>query len=476
MNKLKYILLAFIFLYIWNTYAAITFSVTPIKYNIDTSTWSIIYKTASLRNNSDAPVDITTTSTDFQAYWVTWVPQFVRKKSELVYPEQELASWITIETDGFTINPWENIDVNFAIQVPDDATPGWHYWAVCFKNNNSETTSGWNIGINIDYCTIILLNVDWELITEADVQPTEINNTWWTWWWAGYSNLQIDECLIDLTPSKYDWKCIKNYFKKDDLQSDINNLNLDENSEITANDFIINFETLFTNKWNTHLLPEWQITLLDNEWNQIRWIGKETIKNEEWAKIWEKVVDYLPINDEWWNVLPNQKRNYQVEWKWFPYEWYDENWKKVIKYWSPEEYYTRQNINERWLFPWERINEKINNKKIKANIDISYINKDWETVEYSSAKEFLVNYKEKYIWINPYAIIYSLFGLIFILLLWIIFKKKKIICINKDCKRKLNKDMKICPYCETIQDIKHSKEIIEKVISKNTKKHKKKKK
>ena len=468
MKIIKYLLIYILFfsIYIWNVKANINFSVSPITYSIDTHTGAVIFKTASLRNNSNRTATIVTWKTDFQANWSTWKPDFVRK-SELVYPDQELSTWITIEIDQFEIWPKEKKEVNFAIQVPNNATPWWHYWAVCFKDANSNSTNGWNISINIDYCIIILVNVDWEIITKAEVETTKIKtkSSWnWGWWWWWYSNKEKDDCIVDLTKSKYDWNCISEFFEKEDFEDSIADLKLDEDSNTTLDDFVINFETLFINEWNTHLLPEWKIKLVDKNWNQIKWIWKETIKNEHWAKVWEKIVDYLPINDEWWNVLPSQKRIYDIEWKWFPYEWYDENWKNIIKYWSPEEYYTKINIDKRWyIFPWERENERINHEKIKAYIDISYINNDWDTIEYSSAQEFYVDYKEKYIWLNPYAFIIIILIIILLLILWLIFRKKKIICINKECGKKLDKDMKVCPYCETKQNkkiIKAIKEII----------------
>ncbi len=465
MSKLKIIFFISIFyiLYLNNiTNAAINFSLTPIKYDIEAFTWTTINRTATLRNNSNIPVNIITWKTDFQANWETWVPNFVRK-SELVYPDQQLSTWIDINIDQFTINPSEQIDINFSITIPNNATPGWHYWAVCFKNNNSETSSTWNIGINIDYCTLILLSVDWEIVTDAEVDDTEISGGWWWgwnwgWWWWG-SNLEIDECpYIDLTASKYDWKCIDDLFSADELEEDIVGLNLDEDSELEEDDFNITFDTLFINEWNTHLIPNWKITLTDSEWNEIKWIWKETIRNEDWVKLWEKIVDYLPINDHLWNVLPSQKRNFDVDWKWFPYEGYDEDWKIVIKYWTPEEYYTKKNTQDNsYIMPWERINERIIHEKINANINISYIDKDWEMVEFNSAKEFSIDYREKYIWVNPYVVICSILIFIIILLIWIVFRRKRIICINKKCKKKLDDDMKICPYCWTKQKDKRFK-------------------
>lgn len=453
MNKLKILILSivsfFLFTSIWN--AAINFTVSPIKYEIDAFTWTTISKTALLRNNSNQAVTILTTASDFQSNWATWKPQFVRY-SELVHPDQQLSKWINIDTNSFVINPNENKTINFSINVPGDTTPGWHYWAVCFKNDKSENPSNnGTININVDYCILLLVNVDWEIISKANVKDTVIS----LWWWGSsksLSKMKKDDCLIDLTSSPYDQKCIDNFFgKDDDFKNSIDKLNLDENSSLTPDDFVIDFSTVIKNDWNSHINPTWKIVLVDVNQKELKWIWKETIKNEDWAIIWEKIVDYLPFNDEWWNVLPSQDREYIAEWKWFPYEWYDENWKKVIKYWTPEEYYTMKNKSEIWyIMPWQRENLRINQEKIKANINISYINADWENVEFNSAKEFDIYYKEKYIWNNPYVFI--CFGLfIFVIyILWLIFRKKKYKCVN--CKKKLEEDMIVCPYCWIRQD------------------------
>jgi hypothetical protein len=481
MNKLKIILFIFItyFLYLNNmAFATINFTVSPIKYEIEAFTGTTVSKSSILRNNSNVPVHIITWKSDFQSNWSTWLPQFVRY-SELVHPDQQLSTRINIDTDEFTINPNEEKTINFTLSIPDDATPGWHYWAICFKNKKSEISTTWNIGINVDYCVIMLVNIDWEVITKAEVKDTVISVSWWAGWWlnswnnginnwksnssenwndVGINNIVKDKCpVIDLTASNFDWKCIDNFFNKDDLKDDIKNLKLDEKikqndiNKINNDDFVIDFSTLFINEWNTHLSPNWDIKLVDKNGKVLKWIWKESIKNEEWAKIWEKIVDYLPVNDEWWNVLPSQKREFNASWKWFPYEAYDENWKKIIKYWTPEEYYTLKNVQQNgYLMPWERVCERINKESLNAKINIFYVDKKWEKVEFNSSKIFDVYYKEKYIWINPYVFLWALFLIFVIYLLWLIFRKKKIKCIS--CKKKIDKDMLICPYCWAKQD------------------------
>ncbi len=454
MKLLKYLLLiiSIFCTYLWNVNANINLTVSPIRYEIDTSTWSVVTKTATLFNRSNETHTIITWKSDFESKDTSWNPKFVRR-SELVFSDQELSSWISIDTNSFTILPWEKKEISFTITVPDNATPWWHYWAVFFKNNNSEWSSWTKVGINVDYWVLLLVKVDWEIITEGNVEDTIVKIGWWVW----IAALIMDDCpVIDLTKSRYDWKCIDDFFDKEDLKEDIDDLNLDNLSDLELSDFNINFETLFINEWNTHLKPKWNITLIDENWKEIKWIWKEIIKNEHWAIIWEKIVDYLPINDNDGNVLPWTNRNFIADWKWFPYEWYDETWKKIIKYWTPSEYYSRKNKDEKWyIFPWERENERINHEKINANVKISYINKDGEEVEFNSAEEFYVDYKEKYIWLNPYAFILFWFVIIISFLLWLICRKKKIKCSN--CNKKLDKDMKICPYCGTKQKKKWKK-------------------
>ncbi len=442
MKYLKYIIIfiSLFFFYISNTFANINLTVSPIKYEINAYTWDVITKQAILYNYSDSIQNITTWKSDFQANWTTWDPQFVRK-SELVYPDQELASWIDIDIDNFSLNPWEKKEINFTITVPDNATPGWHYAWVFFKNNNSDNSSWTKVWINIDYWVLVLVNVDWKIIEKAEVETTIIS-----WWW-GRSALTKDKCpLWDLTSSYYDWKCIDDLWIYWNIDKNIDKLNDIDNNNLELSDFNINFSIPFINDWNVHIKPTWTITLTDEDWNIIKWIWKKIVTNNNWAIVWEQIVDYLPINDNNWNVLPSTKRIFWTDWKWFPYEWYDEKWKKVIKYWTPEEYYTKQNIEERWfLMPWERVNERINNEKINANIELWYTNQDWENIEFNSAQEFYVNYKEKYIWLNPYFFLIIILILLLILLLWLIFRKKTIKCI--ECNKKIDKDMKICPYC-----------------------------
>lgn len=454
----KVLLSIFIFLFIINpfliTNAAFDLTISPIIYEIEAKPWDTIIKNAILFNKSDKSFTILTWKSDFEANWTNWNPKFIRK-SELVNPSQELANRITLSVPSFDIWPNENKEITFTLNIPNNATPGWHYWAVFFKYNNWEQSTWNEIEIYADYWILLLVNVAWEVIIDWDVWDVTI------WWggWRWYNNKE-DKCPYwDFTKSYYDWKCIDDFFEdmfNSAPEQDPNDINENEDEE-----FHIDFNVPFENKWNTHIKPEWKIILKDENWNEIKWIWKEIIKDKDWNVIWEKIVDYIPINDIWWNVLPNTKRDFDTSWKWFPYKTYDDKWNEIIKYWSPEDYYSKKNTDkETILMPRERVNEKICERKITAVTEIKYKDINGEDVTFNSAKDFTVNYKEKYIWLNPYFFACAWILLFFLFIFWLIFRKKKRKCI--ECKKKIDKDMKVCPYCWKRQDWKDEEEKIEK--------------
>ena len=484
------------------SFAAINLTVSPIKYEINANPGSTITKTATLHNRWNADIIIKTWKSDFIASWTNWSPTFVRY-SELVHQDQQLSSWISLSSSWFTIPANSKKDITFTINIPSNGTPGWHYWAVFFKNNGSETSNAnWAaVWINVDYWIIILLKVEWEIITEVVVDNNNIviennstsNNKWWysnisnnnynlSNNWTGTLSLWKDNCLLDFTDSRYDWKCFDN---PDDIikiikwKENITNKDTKDNTENQdkkndENDFNISFKIPVDNKWNTHIKATWEIKLFDEDWNQIKQIWKKIIINEKWAIIWEKIVDYLPINDNKGNILPWTKRIFEPEWKWFPFKEYDqEQWKEIISYKNPWEYYTDKELKKEFrLLPWERVCYDKQTKSITAKFNVSYLDEEWKEVLFPSAKEFDVTYIRKYIWYNYYLI----FSVILILLLlfilfWIILILRKKKCINKDCKKRIRRKLKICPYCKTSQEkIEKKKKIIKKKsVTKNKK-------
>lgn len=519
MNILKIIIQAFAVLYIfslWYANAAINYTLTPLKYEIEVEPWEVVNRSAQIRNNGPETVTLGTATSDFQANWINGTPTFVRY-SELVNPDQELSSWISIDQASITLAPWETKWITFSITVPVNATPWGHYAAVFFKNPNSESSSGAEIGINVDYWVLLLVNVEWEIVVDVEIEPIiistgsssssssgggETSSSWW-WggggggggWWGSSSSSEYvkDVCPFwDLTNSNFDGKCIDNFLNPTNSDEEVlewNQWDINFTSGTWETDFwnnavippLENFEISFNlpinNNGNSHVEPIWKIKLIDEDGKEIKNIGKKVKKNDYGAVIWEDIVDYLPLNDEWGKVLPSTKRNFDTSWKWFPYKEYNENGDQIINYWSPWEYYTNQNrADDDYMMPWERVCEKIKTKTIRADIEIAYKDANGDDVQYNSADEFEIEYKEQYIWLNPYVIIPFFFLIWLWLLFWLIIGKRKKICINKECEEKIKKSADICPYCETKQ--RKSRKAITSISTKkgNDEKGKKKKK
>jgi len=446
MKKIILLLITCILYWILNTSvnASINLTVSPTKYEVEALKGTTIIKKATLYNYSKDTYTITTWKANFTTDWKTWIPKMVHKK-DLIFPDQQLSSWLEIETESFIISPWEKKDIRFAINIPKNATPWGHYWAVFFKKssskNNSQSSEIW---VNVDYWILIMVNVDWKVIMKG--APEDITITFDN----KLSKIKKDSCFFyDFTSSNFDWKCISWPFSND--------TDLSSAPDESLKTFNTNFGLKFKNEWNTHIKPMWEIVLIDWDWNKLKWIWQEIIKNKRWAVIWEKIVDYLPINDVWWNVLPYSTRDFKLTWKWFSYKTYDNDWNEIIKYWSPTEYYTKQNISARWFIMfWERYSERINHKKITALIDISYKNKKGENIEFNSAKEFNIDYKESYIWYNPYVILLLIIVWIIVIIIYIIKASNQINC--RKCEKKINKNAKACLYCwKKVKSIKKDK-------------------
>lgn len=415
---MKYILKTALFCFVFSifplfsTFAAIDFTITPLKYELNANTGSTITKTASIKNNGTQTVTLYTGKSDFVGQGRKGIPKFVRRTEVLHY--QFLSPWITIDTDQFDIAPWEEKTITFTIDVPADATPGGHYWAVFFKNPASETSAWASVWINVDYWVLLLVNVAWNVNTSGGVSA--VSGEWWGN--PGGDNTE-GKTFVGTTFDSFKEEVKKipflaNILWLNDVTDTTPNIN---DPEPRAISFVISFK----NDGNTHIKPDGKIEIVDEDGNVLKAIGRKTIYNDLGAVIWEEIVDYLPFNDEQGNVLPWQERDFENEWQWFPYKALDENGQEVVKYKDLWEFYTDQNLkgrNELDLSFWEQLKSRIVKKKLTANIDVSYFDDEGNEVPYSSAQDIYVEYKEQYIGMN-WAVISIMWALWFlVLVLW----------------------------------------------------------
>lgn len=358
--------LLFTFIY-QSTFANLT--ITPLKYEFDINSWTKKQEKIKVTNTSEESVTIYSSKEDFIAWDDSWTPKFVKPE------DQEnagftLANWINIEDENVTLAPWESKEVYFTVDVPNDAEPGWHYSAIFFS---PWVPNWWQVAVVQRLWVLILVNVPWEVKIEWNIKEFKI--------WKLNEASKLEE---------------KNNF----------------------DDFPITFQTVFENSWNVHLKPTWKITLIDESWEVLKNIWKEVISSPAWAYVWEKMVDYIPINDAWWNVLPNSERRFENEWKWFWYTVLNEDWTKSVLFKNLTEYYADKAAEKaQFLMFWQSIHTRKVNKKITANFVLNYEWKDKEEKEFTDSKDFSVSYEEKYVWLNYYVI----WTVIFLILLWVIY-------------------------------------------------------
>lgn len=504
-KELKILLSFFLFFcFSLSARAEVNLLVTPIKYELKLNKWERVTKTVSLTNIRENSLYFTTWKTNVTSDWISWKPLFVEKWN----PNQELASWIDIKTNSFTIWWLSDYLVSFDINVPNNAVPWWHYWAVYFDydaNLNGQILGAGNaLSVNANYAILILVHVNWN-IDEGWGGGWTVVGWWWAWpWWIDFErwenesakekelnaapedeennyykepSYKIDKCpLWDFSDSNHDWKCfeeikletlrefIKKYQSKNkssnnnietsindnntrnnneqiisienndldlssakDIEKDNSNLDFFDKDIDDENNSDVKFVTPFWNDWNTHLKPIWKIIFEDENWNIIERIWIQNIIDENWKVIWQEIIDYLPINWEESNVLPDTYREFEYIWKWFPYYHVWDDWIVSIKHISPQDYFWH--TIEDNIAPWYKKHKKLEWKKIKAITELEYSKTDWEIVKFDSERDFYIEYEVECKKINIYFV--ALILILLLLLILLIYIIKRLFSINK---------------------------------------------
>jgi len=383
MKFLKFlaVILSF-FVFFWISKADL--SISPLKHELTINAWDQRSEIIKVTNTDKTPITLYTSKEDFIAWDDTGNPTFIKPQDQKT-ESYTLSHWVELENESITLAPWETREIRFTVRVPENWEPGWHYWAIFF----SPGAPNWaQVAIVQRLWVLVLINVPWDIRIS----------------WA-LTEFQI-------------WEKNNNSLTQ---KSDFSNLP-------------IYFETKFKNDWNTHLKPTWKIELIDENWETLKNIWKESIISPSWAFIWEKMVDYIPINDALWNVLPKSERKYISIWNWFWYQILKDDWKKVVEFKNLSDYYASKAAEKRaYLQFWEQIHSKTVNKKITANLSLSYEWKDKEKKDFKQSKTFMISYDEQYVWLNYYMIAF-----VILIIAWISYYIKVIVPKSKE---KLKKDL-----------------------------------
>ncbi len=365
--KKIFLLLAFISSFVFTNYAFAAISISPLKFEFEINELSSKKEKIKVTNDSDKPITLYSSQEDFISWDDTWTPKFVKPEDQ-TNPEYSLSNWIKIEDENVTLAPNESREVNFSVNVPKNAEPGWHYAAIFF----SPGTPSWaQVAVVQRIWVLVLVNVPGEAKVEWNLKSFKI-------WKLDESKSLVEE----------------NAFK----------------------DFPIVFQTVFENMWNVHLKPTWKITLIDEDGEVLKNVWKETLSSPAWAYLWEKMVDYIPVNDAWWNVLPKSSRRFEIPWMWFGYNVLNEDGTKSVLFKNLEEYYAdKASEKAQYLMFWQSVNSRTVQKKITAKFELAYEAKDKQKKDFLESKDFYVTYDEKYIWIN-----YTLIWILALMIIWVL--------------------------------------------------------
>lgn len=393
MKKLNLLVLFFMSLFFVSNYANATVAISPLKHELKVEQWQTVSKKIKVTNEWDSPVTLYTSTEDFISGDSTWQPKFIKPEDQ-DSPELSLANWVKISEKNITLTVWETREIDFSITVPANWEPGWHYWAIFF--------SPWiqgekKVAFSQRIWVLLLIEVPWEIVIDWNLEKFTV--------WEEKDGVFTE----------------KNSFQKLPAVFQIN----------------------FKNEWNIHLKPEWKIELIDEEWNILKNVWVETMSTPTWTFIWEKLVDYIPVNDIWGSVLPHSNRTFLPKWEWFWYSILNEDWTKTVKFkWLTEYYKDKASEKQAYLMFWEQIHTKKVTKKIKADYKLFYESKDKEKKEFNDSKDFLVEYYQDYVWLNYYVIAWVVIIILALVYFIVVFIPKNKAKKEEEMRTKIMKEMK----------------------------------
>lgn len=147
--------------------------------------FTVTYDFQPLNDGSYREVDLFLRSVDFTQGEDPGVPKFLEKDE--LSASSRLSDWIEFETDQIVLNqPNQKAEVNFKINVPDNAEPGGKYASVFVANKDGDSAvkdlyfeNNPGVGINGELGPLIFMTVNGDIKKDlelVDVFTTNIKN------------------------------------------------------------------------------------------------------------------------------------------------------------------------------------------------------------------------------------------------------------------------------------------------------------
>lgn len=135
-------------------------TISPPRFELDANPGSKILQTIKLFNETEEARGFYPSLQDFTARGEAGEPGWVEEPTEF-----GLSPWIKIGTGPISLGPQERKEIQFSIEVPDDAEPGGHYAAIMFSTQPPEVMQGATpIAIAGKVGSLVLLRVGGEVI------------------------------------------------------------------------------------------------------------------------------------------------------------------------------------------------------------------------------------------------------------------------------------------------------------------------
>jgi hypothetical protein len=351
-------------------------AVSPIRDEFVATAWTSIVRQVTFYNNADVAYTVYITTEDCEPGTNYWTPLCQATGSSWL-DILKSSTWITTDESGmFTVAPHSNRVINYTVNVPPNAVPGGHYGAIFF-NNPDMAVSGNAVKMNRRIGMLYLMTVPGNIVVDTNFWDILVDAGPGGWMSTVGPNsimtlFSAPQQFIDET-IKWLMMIFSDPVETENILNEINPIW--EKPSIKEDEFLVTLKIPVENAGNTHVTPTGKIYLYD--WDtRLERIWRQSIVDENGVYLGEKIVDFLPINDEWGNVLPNTDRTFSIDWAGFAYDDIDPVLgKRVVKFESPAEYYSRTAWSDTQMqMPWEKLARRTMNKELRASVEITYKN------------------------------------------------------------------------------------------------------
>ncbi len=153
-------------------------TISPIRFEELVDPGETLNKSIRITNISDSPRTFYVYLRDFKA------AANEDGKPELILPGSEqgffMASWIKFPNNGTYLEPGEEKEVPFTVEVPSEIGPGGYYGGIFLGTEPPEIRGQSGIGIAQQTGTLILLQVSGDIIEEAMIREFSVDKDFYS--------------------------------------------------------------------------------------------------------------------------------------------------------------------------------------------------------------------------------------------------------------------------------------------------------